>query len=516
MDSMNRIVELGRGMALRVACAWMVVFGSGLAAAQMHHVDEPEHVTRAVGVYEWTGDLKKPGAARLIPVSLFINGHFEDAGVYLARPVPLALETGNVYILQHAGEPMGTVDVDYARDLVTRADVANDNPVGSWFGYGRYLPLVAVVEPKLPVSAHPAALVGSNDDDRPHFVNRSPAAGGSDNKGAPKGTGSTTTSGSAGQPADDPDRPTMTRRDAAGTAAGTTPGTAGDNAPSSPGIPDENDPERPTLGRRDTKTKEKKQRKESGSGVEAMPASLNEDPDRPEIHRGKVASATAAAPLTGVPKDMQQAVAVSDAATRDPHEFAREWDSPEERTETMAAMEKIAEPVAVSYLQANQLQAVSAPKLVTSKSAVASAGSSSAKARQAARRKAAAAKAAHTPAVTFALEQLTGYTLSYGGLPTFVYTAAVPVAGAAGQTVRVTVVAQRLPTGEMQTSLKSVTDDAHLDRTPWMRLVDAVDPDASHRASLLFELRGRNGRQFALYSLTSARAEQSFVTGVIE
>jgi hypothetical protein len=49
-----------------------------------------------------------------------------------------------------------------------------------------------------------------------------------------------------------------------------------------------------------------------------------------------------------------------------------------------------------------------------------------------------------------------------------------------------------------------------------MRLVDAVDPDDSHRASLLFELRAKNSRQFALYSLASAEAQQTFVTGVIE
>ena len=49
-----------------------------------------------------------------------------------------------------------------------------------------------------------------------------------------------------------------------------------------------------------------------------------------------------------------------------------------------------------------------------------------------------------------------------------------------------------------------------------MRLVDAVDPDDSHRASLLFELRAHNSRQFALYSLASAQAQQTFVTGVIE
>jgi hypothetical protein len=46
-----------------------------------------------------------------------------------------------------------------------------------------------------------------------------------------------------------------------------------------------------------------------------------------------------------------------------------------------------------------------------------------------------------------------------------------------------------------------------------MRLVDAVDAEASNRASLLFELRAQNSRQFALYRVIGTRAEQTFLTG---
>jgi hypothetical protein len=77
-------------------------------------------------------------------------------------------------------------------------------------------------------------------------------------------------------------------------------------------------------------------------------------------------------------------------------------------------------------------------------------------------------------------------------------------------------VTQRLPTGELQVALSSVTDATHLDRVPWLRPIDVVDADWSHRASLLFELRAQTSRQFALYRLVSARAEQTFVTGIIE
>jgi len=111
-------------------------------------------------------------------------------------------------------------------------------------------------------------------------------------------------------------------------------------------------------------------------------------------------------------------------------------------------------------------------------------------------------------------EELKGYELTYGGLPTFVYTVETPLFS--GGPVYLTLVAQRLPAGNLQVAFSSVTDAAHLDRTPWFRFVDAVDPDGSHRASLLFELRAHTSRQFALYRLITANAEQTFATGIIE
>src|ERR1700746_2547631 len=85
------------------------------AFAQMHKVAKPEQVVRAVGVYEWTGDFAKPTASRLIPVTVFIEGKLEDAGEYIARPIPFALLPGNVYILQTAGVDKATLDLAYAK-----------------------------------------------------------------------------------------------------------------------------------------------------------------------------------------------------------------------------------------------------------------------------------------------------------------------------------------------------------------------------------------------------------------
>jgi hypothetical protein len=61
--------------------------------------------------------------------------------------------------------------------------------------------------------------------------------------------------------------------------------------------------------------------------------------------------------------------------------------------------------------------------------------------------------------------------------------------------------------------LKNVTDGAHLDDTPRMKLVDAVDAMADNRGELLFELRGQTQRQFALYRVLRGQAEKLFVSG---
>src|SRR5665213_1397781 len=128
--------RLTRRMGL-MKSLWLGVMVSSMVAAapsawgQMHKVARPQQVVRAVGVYEWTGDMAKPTASRLIPISLYINGSLQDAGVYMSQPVPFALDTGNVYELKKAGISDGQLDIELARKLQTA-----DGDGGGWFGYG--------------------------------------------------------------------------------------------------------------------------------------------------------------------------------------------------------------------------------------------------------------------------------------------------------------------------------------------------------------------------------------------
>ncbi len=70
---------------------------------------------RAVAVLEWTGEVGKPSASRIIPISVFDGEKYQPGGLYLAKPEPLALEPGTDYVLQDAGVARGLFDINTAR-----------------------------------------------------------------------------------------------------------------------------------------------------------------------------------------------------------------------------------------------------------------------------------------------------------------------------------------------------------------------------------------------------------------
>ena len=83
----------------------------------------------------------------------------------------------------------------------------------------------------------------------------------------------------------------------------------------------------------------------------------------------------------------------------------------------------------------------------------------------------------------------------------------------AGKVKYVTLIAQPDFNGVPKVLFKSVTDDDHLDQTPKMRLVDAVDARADNRGDLVFELRSSRDREFVIYRISGGQAEQVFTTG---
>jgi hypothetical protein len=569
-----------RALVLRVLVTTATLAIS--VTAQMHRVAKPQQVVRAIGVYEWTGDFAKPNASRLIPVSLYIEGKFEDAGVYTARPVPFALLSGNVYVLQNAGVDTGTLDLAYARHLQAvepTGDMAFDD---GWFGYGSVKPLAAprkttaALKPSktLPVitatpdpnrphlvtkpsadsttasgtdQSKPAstqttgkpdttpasgtASPATNDDaDRPTMKRRSPdtASSGTSTTTANSGSNSSTTS----TPADDPDRPTMKRRSPDSSASGTDTTAQTGSAPTDdpdrptmkrsspssgsgdtttdtasttqPGNSPNDDPDRPTL-KRHTAADAKKAGVAAGdiNGGGSVEA-LNNDPNRPNLHHGKPTSSMTEEDLpklTGIPPNLHQMVAVSDAVNRDPHPFTLEWDDEAEHQAILQKMQTMARAQLVAYATTPATGTPATPAPAAKKPAPTSTRSHR-------------TTTPAPPPVPLLDEQLKAYTLSYGGDPTYIYTANTGGTGAALRYV--TIVAQKDSIGEIKPALQSVTDAAHLYRTPEMKFIDVVDAEASNRASLLFELRTKNARQFALYRVIAAHPEQIFLTGTTQ
>ncbi|WP_419805787.1 hypothetical protein [Terriglobus sp.] len=533
--------------------------------AQIHRVQRSEPVTRAVAVYEYSGDLKKPTSARLIPVSLFIGGHFENAGSYLARPIPFALDTGNIYELQHAGEPLGTLDLAFAKNLRgSSAEVTVPFDV-AWFGYGRFSPEKAPstsTASKSP-ARHTQHAYAVQDDGKPHFGgtpadssqakpqtssrnprdttdvdpdadrtqrvslpddNRDPNApnadrptlrrrpedttGGPKTK-RPKETASVTAAGAG--PDKDPDRPTMKRK------------SAGDSEEDVPPDPSEVSSTKSVHGSAGTVS----------AASTAAASGVIADNGRPELRRNTAASATAPAvtqaasmpdlqkvAAPSLPPDLQLTVAVSDPKNRPTHDFSTPFASETERAAAMGEMRTLA--LAVLHDPALATDAPAFAPAGAARPAAPVAAAARTRTSAAAHRTSAARKPTATlprkPASTATIagntlqnEQIAAYTLSYSAPLTYVYTAQTAPSGASP--VRfVSVVAQRNADGKLDIGLRTVTDTAHLDRTPRYRLVDAVDADASNRADLLFELRSQASRQFALYRYLGPRPDQVFVS----
>ena len=485
---MKRQVLLGLAAALTTG--WWT--GAPSAHAQTHAVKKPDTIVRAVAVYEYTGEAGKATASRIVPVSLFINGQLQDAGVYMARPIPFALQTGNVYETQKAGLADGTLELAYDRHLTSGDTEPIDN---GWLAYGPFKPKPADA-PVTPKKSGALPKIEASGGSRPHFGSKPAAATGDD----------------ATAKSDDKDADTPRRDDSRPTfhkAPDATADTSNNRKVDASDPTDE--AERPTLKRR-TPAEIKADQKKKDSAKVVGGTDLNDDPDRPNLHRGKPASRMEESdipPLRGTPKDMKQTVAVSDARTRPEHDFSRPFDSDAERADILGKMQAFAREKLAAYQDAPATPPPTRP-------APARPAASTTHTAAASKARPHAAKPAPLPAASVPLtsESLRGYLLSYGGDPTFFYTASTP--GANGSTRYVSIVAQQDSITGLKLALSSVTDSAHLDRTPWFRLVDVVDADATNRASLLMELRAQHTRQFALYRVIGGQAEQMFLSGTTE
>jgi hypothetical protein len=479
----------GLAAALVAACLAAALPAAAQYVGKVSEGKKEAPELRSIAVLEWTGEAGSPKTSRLVPVAVLDAGQLQDGGVYLARPEPLALGPQVEYQLQQDGQPIGLFDIRNA-----------GQQDGSWVGFGAWKPMPSA-KPKLTAKELAKVRLDGEDDqsDTPVLHRKRHA----DDKASSGGTGSGGTgsgSGDAGGQSapSDPDRPTLHKKDesggswggsggqAAGQAGGQAGGQTGDQASGQEG----SDPDRPVLKKpRPPAKTETASAAEAGSDA----GGGDSDPDRPRLRRGKASSdSLAVAPtLKGFPADVQQTVAVSDAKTQPPHPWKYAWANPDDEAKMKTALEQIAR----AALNLNPPAAAPVAKTAAGRAAAA--------------RKAKAAAAAEP--VPLPNEEFQVFELAYGSGATMVLSAHTE--GPAAQQKFVTIVAQPDLYGNALVLLKSVTDGAHLDDTPRMRLVDAVDAMADNRGELLFELRGATQRQFALYRVLRGQAEKLFVTG---
>jgi hypothetical protein len=453
---------------------------------QISKPDKSAPELRSIAVLEWTGDAGKPKASRLVPITVLDGGSLQDGGIYMARPEPLALAGEVEYELEDDGKPVGLFDIENS-----------GREQGSWVGYGSWKSMPA----KKPKPIAPPKIEDEAPSDEPILHRKHHA---DDKPGSGSGSGSAGSDSSAAPAPDaDPDRPTLHKKD-----SGNSTSAAGSSGASS--TPD---PDQPTLHRHDSTDssasgsasssasaadpdrpvmKKNKKKPEDVGHVDSMPEAT--DPDRPRLKRGNSDGykLNVVPSLMGIPPDMQQAVAVSDARNRPEHPWTYTWSNPDDEAKMKSSLEDIAR----TALGLTTPAPSPAPKKTTATKTTTHK----------------AAKPAPPPLpAPLEDEKFRVFELSYGSGATMVLQAHTD--GPLAQQKFVTLVAQPDLYGNALVLLKSVTDGSHLDEIPRMRLVDAVDAMADNRGELLFELRGATQRQFALYRVLRGQAEKLFVSG---
>jgi len=492
-------------LLLAVSATALPVFAQYPGSPVKKPVDPLQPRLRATAVLEWIGEPGKPSASRIVPIAVFDGERYQDGGLYLAKPEPLAVAEGTEYELEQAGVPQGRFVIYHA------GQVEHD-----WFGYGVWHAEEPKKIPKLKPSKTPPRVVTEPGSGNPALKNKTGETGTADTGAADKPASASTP---AADTTSDPDRPTLHRRSTSDTPASSDTTSSSGSSGDSAAAPQQVDPDRPTLHKRsssdasgsstDTDSTPSTSKTTAAQEVDPDRPTLrrrsdivssataagtgDRDPDRPVLHRGAPTAgdpALQASRLTGMPPDIQQMAAVSDASKTVDHPFVYHWADADDAAKMKAALEEIAQKAIAA--------SAAPPKPAAKATPTRPAGRTGAR------------KPAAPPLPMLTDEKFGAYELSYSGGATLILTAK---SGDGDAERDVTIIAQPDLYGVPHIVFQSVADSQHLDMTPRMRFVDAVDTDGDNRAELIFELRGESDRQFAIYKVVGGKAEQVFATG---
>ena len=436
---------------------------------------------RALGLVQLSPTGKK---ARFIPIAIMMDGKFYDASSYKAAPVPMALDFGIVYEGFRTGVSQGVF-------TITQPGQLNH----TWIAEGTWLPAGAIDPKKKKKYSAP---VIAEDDNGPPVLHR---RAGNDSDSSPDGKDK------------DKDKDKSNSKDQQKPAAASpSPSPAATPAASAP-APPETAKAPPTPDATKTPATPETAKASAPASDESI-ENPNRDPNIPRLRRGKpdatahrdvytafddLPDAAPAADATKSAKDSGTSApqivtipAISDAAGPDPRPYTFDV-KPEEEANYRKQMLDLAATLLHPPSSA-------ATKDAASTSKKASTNKSTKSARQAASKPV-------QPA--FDNMSLRIFDLSTSNEPVLVLSAKthpLPAPANAAATVEepkeIMLIARTNLEGELRKLFFSQTDSRHLDMTPRMELIDAVDADGDGRGELLFRRTFDNGGAYAIYRVT--------------
>jgi hypothetical protein len=460
-----------------------------LAGVAQEQEDKPE-----IKPKDWTVSKKKEGGPRalavlkitstgkatLVPITIRIDGKFYDASAYKANPVPMSLDSGTVYEGERGGASAGLFTVASA----LHSQAAN-NP-DPWIGTGIWLP-TGTEAPKSGIKAETVP-VGIESSDAPPKLSRNSSTPTVDSK--PEATPpakSTPDTSSGSKPADS-----------------TKPADASKPADSSA---PKQEPPKPTTADAPKPADKDKAAKSDSSSSDSV-GRPGDDVNRPRLRRGKPieplpadeavpgygkpnASGAAKSETTGVAdaaawKAVQLIPAISDAGGPDPRSFVYEGskDEDDDRYKQIVTLAKTQLAAYMTNLAKGRIEAAPAPKTPAARRA-----------------------AAKTPQPVLENIQVKTFDLWKNNQPVLVLSADAQIPpSSTGATsadtftsYSITLVARVDIYRDLVKIYSSVTDKYHLDVTPRLDLIDAVDADGDGRGELLFHKTSDTGSGYVIY-----------------
>jgi hypothetical protein len=476
---------------------------------------------RAVALLQLTNG----GKATLIPIAILVDGKFYDASEYKADPVPMALDSGTVYEAEESGDSLGLFTVSGALHSKT-AGAAQQ-----WVGAGSYL-----LNGSVPANArHKAENVpvglNSGDNDAPPRLTRGkssqPAASASPSSGSASGApASTAPSSTTSAGTGSSEKPAATSASPPTAPASGSSGN-GASAGQAPGVPpasdkpaDQSTKQQAPAGTASTAGQTSPGQSSPGQSSPAQTSSgqasqgqaaqsQTGDYYRPTLRRGKPTQEAPpdddeqAAPKTVKPDSPASAAAagpgpvqllpaISDAGGPEPKSYKFFWKTGEEEEQRnrMLALAGVEVQAYVNALARNQIPANPPAKAAPARH-----------------------KAPAKP-IQPVLEnvQFHAFDVWANNQIVMILTAEAHFPPAPGATApaeqgatapaeqySITLVTRTDIYGDLRKLYSGVTDKFHLDVTPRLELIDAVDADGDGRGELLFRETTDAGKGYVIY-----------------